>query len=242
MHGVGRTLKDLREARGGLGRPALLLMVAGWLVLGCVAFSFRLATDSGAAGATSAFGVTDPAADSQHALLSALLLAGLYLASGVFAFYTGFSEHTPRMRTYAALRRKLPVQHEIVARRTEVVSTIRRQLAQAREAIDQADRSAEDALATTDAEIAELKELVRVEVASHLGLPEATNGLTTGRRVGGPDEPPQPGLPEPRAGHDGDPSGPTPRDLGTLIRIPRDSFPVLAPRSANGHGSPNGVH
>jgi hypothetical protein len=242
MHGVGRTLKDLREARGGLGRPALLLMIVGWLVLGSVAFYFRLVSESSAADVTSAFGVTDPAADSQHALLSALLLAGLYFASGVFAFYTGFSEHTPRMSTYAALRKKLLKQHEVVARRTEVVSNIRHRLAQARDAIDQADRSAEDALATTDAEIAELKELVRVEVAGHLGLPEATNGLTTGRRVGGPEEPPQPGVPGPRVGDGGSPSGPTPRDLGALIRIPRDAFPLLAPRSANGHGTPNGVH
>ncbi len=242
MHGVGRTLKDLREARGGLGRPALLLMVAGWLVLGSVAFYFRLVSESSAASATSAFGVADPAADSQHALLSALLLAGLYFASGVFAFFTGFAEHQPRMSTYAALRKKLSGQHELVVRRTEVLSDVRHRLAQARDAIDQADRSAEDALATTDAEIAELKEIVRVEVAGHLGLPEATNGLTSGRRVSGPGLLPQPTVPAPRPGDDGPvprtgPSGPAPRDVGTLIRIPRDAFPLLAPRAANGHGS-----
>ncbi|SDM17998.1 hypothetical protein SAMN05660642_01765 [Geodermatophilus siccatus] len=246
MHAVGRTLKDLREARGGLGRPALALLVTGWLTLGGVAFAFRLDAESASAGATSAFGVPDPAADSQHALLSALLLAGLYFASGVLAFYTGFSEHQPRMSTYTALRQKLLEQHEEAARRTEALSDVRQQLARARDEIDRAGQWVDDALAATDAEVIELKELVRVEVARHLGMPEATNGLTTGRRAGGPEEPPPPSVPEPRTGDDEQephtgPSGSTSHHAGPLIRIPRDAFPFLAPRSANGHGSSDGT-
>ena len=237
MHGFGRALKDLREARGGIGRVALAFMFLGWLALGGVAVFFRWQQPAAASTAPAGFGTGD-AVVAHDPRLAAVLLAGLFVASGLLAFYSGFSEHHPRMATYLALRKRLPEQWEEVARRTEVVGDLRQQLAHARDEIDRTDQWAEDALATTDAEIAELEELVRVEVAGHLGLPEATNGLTTGRRSQDPPgpDPVEPGIPAPRPV----PTPPAPRDSSTLIRIPRESLPALTARSLNGHSSANG--
>ncbi|SFO42615.1 hypothetical protein SAMN05660359_03373 [Geodermatophilus obscurus] len=180
MHGIGRAVKDLREARGGIGRVAIALMTAGWLVLGGVAFAFRLESEDGGTGATG-FGTATTTSTGTDPLLSAVLLAGLFLASGLLAYYAGFSEHHPRMKTYLALRKRLPEQGQAVATETRLLN-------EARQALDLARGDAERAALRTradidriDAEIDELKELVRVEVAAHLGLPEATTGLVTGR-------------------------------------------------------------
>ncbi len=184
MHAAGRALKDLRQARGGSGRVALGFMIGAWSVLGGVATYFRSQVATPSSRPADIFG-TDTAADAaaaaHEALLSAVLLAGLYIASGVLAFYAGFSEHHPRMKTYLALRKRLPEQRQAVATETRLLN-------EARQALDLARGDAERAALRTradidriDAEIDELKELVRVEVAAHLGLPEATTGLVTGR-------------------------------------------------------------
>ena len=249
MHAAGRALKDLRQARGGSGRAALGFMIGAWSVLGGVATYFRSQVATPSSRPADIFG-TDTAADAaaaaHEALLSAVLLAGLYIASGVLAFYAGFSEHHPHVRTYRKLAERVVERRKQLSGAEAAVRGVAQELARARGEVAAAASWADDALATTDAEIAELKELVRVEVAGHLGLPEATNGLTTGRRVGRADDAPRPAVPEPRTGDDGPhavpgpPPGPMPLDAGTLRRIPRAAFPLLLPRSANGHSSLDG--
>ncbi|MGY1792818.1 hypothetical protein ACI796_02390 [Geodermatophilus sp. SYSU D00525] len=191
MHGIGRAVKELREARGGLGRVAIGLMAVGWLALGSVAFAFRLNADE-AGTATGGFGTATTTGDGTDPLLSAVLLAGLFLASGLLAYYAGFSEHHPRMRTYLALRKRLPQQRETAARRAHGLKTAQQALDLARADVGRAAHLAIDGIARVDAEIDELKELVRIEVAAHLGAPEATTGLVTGRA-------PAVTVPEPRA-------------------------------------------
>jgi hypothetical protein len=98
MHGVGRALRNLREARGGLGHVAIALMILGWLVVGGVAVWFRWQANTPVGGTDSIF-ADDAAAEAlaaHEAVLSAILLAGLFVASGLLAFYTGYSEHHPR--------------------------------------------------------------------------------------------------------------------------------------------------
>jgi hypothetical protein len=180
MHGIGRAVKELRQARGGLGRVAITLMAAGWLTLGVVACAFRLASEETAA-VPAGFGTAVTTTSGAGRLLSALLLAGLYLASGLLAYYAGFSQYHPRMRTYLALRARLPKQREDVAFRARALNDARQSLDLARGDDERAAGRTRADLARIDAEIDELKELVRVEVAGHLGLPEATTGLVTGR-------------------------------------------------------------
>ncbi|MGY1621061.1 hypothetical protein ACI789_02545 [Geodermatophilus sp. SYSU D00965] len=180
MHGIGRAVKDLREARGGIGRVAITLMALGWLTLGGVAFVFRLnAEDSGTT--TGGFGTATATTTGTDPLLSAALLAGLFLASGLLAYYSGFSTHHPRMKTYLSLRKRLPKERKAVADEVQKLNEVKQALEQARADADRASQLALDAVAQVDAQIDELKELVRVEVATHLGLPEATTGLVTGR-------------------------------------------------------------
>lgn len=185
MHGVGRALKNLRSARGGLGWPAIALMTGAWLALGAVASYFRLESTSTEVASTDSLfdadAVATAAAAEHEALLSAVLLAGLFLASGVLAFYAGYSEHHPQMTDYRALRRRLPKQQEQAASTAGAAITAQQALEHARSEKYRAERSLHDSIAAADAEIAELRELVRVEVAGHLGMPAATNGLTTGR-------------------------------------------------------------
>ncbi|MGY1696803.1 hypothetical protein ACI780_18045 [Geodermatophilus sp. SYSU D00814] len=180
MHGIGRAVKDLREARGGIGRVAIALMTIGWVALGSVAFFFRLESED--AGTTTAgFGDAATTTTGTDPLLSAVLLAGLFLASGLLAYYAGFSEHHPRMKTYLALRKRLPKQRRDVAAETQALNDARHKLELARGDAERAAERTRAELVRLDAEIDEIKELVRVEVAAHLGLPEATTGLVTGR-------------------------------------------------------------
>jgi hypothetical protein len=255
MHGVGRALKDMRSGRGGLGRPAIGLMVTAWLTLGSVAVFFRTQVDTPSTTSGSIFDA-DPAATaaaSEHeALLAAVLLAGLFMASGVLAFYAGFSEHHPQMTDYRALRKRLPELREQAERTAGEAVAAQQALEHTRTAAERAARRFEDGLAAADAEIAELRELVRVEVAGHLGQPAATNGLTTNRSEpdGSPGQEPDgaaghpPVVPSPRPG----PGGSEAMDEGPLRAVPETDFVPVAPlwgtgsAGSNGHGALNGSH
>lgn len=187
MHVVGRALKNLRESQGGLGRPTIVMMVVGWLTLGAVAVFFRsqVATPTTAPGSLFDDASAEVAAAAQEQLLSAVLLAGLFLASGLLAFYVGYSEHHPRVSSYRVLKRRLAKQQK---RQRDTASSAvegREALTLARSVEARASSRLTEGIAQVDATVDELKELVRVLVAEHMGLPEATNGLTTGRAADG---------------------------------------------------------
>ena len=55
------------------------------------------------------------AASGDDPLLSAILLAALYIGSGILAFWIGFSDHHPRMASYLRLRADLARQQEQAA-------------------------------------------------------------------------------------------------------------------------------
>jgi hypothetical protein len=247
MHSAGQALKSLREGRGGHGRGFIAALVFGWLVIGAVAVVFRVMVATPQTGSQSAFG-GDPAAEAaaaaHDALLSAILLGGLFIASGLLAFYAGYADHHPRMKTYKSLRKQLPEHSEKAAVLAAEAERVRRSLEHARGEEARAHLRATDGHAAADAEIAALKELVRVELAAHLGMPEATTGLVVGRHaeasgdrdgVSADDE--DPGAPPPVPSPRNDPSGP-PRDP-SWPRTELWSAPVPA-SSGNGHGSVNG--
>jgi hypothetical protein len=201
MHFAGHTAKNAREGQGGLGKSAVLALVSVWAVLGAVTFYVRTqytAVDAGSA--QTAFGA-DPAAagTGTDPMLSALLLLGLFLASGFLAFWVGFSTHHPRMATYRKLRAQATRQRAAVATTEQTALAAERLLADARmEEQRVADRTA-SAARSVAAEIAELKELARLHLAGLLGEPAATNAVTTGRGTGpstrstGSDDRTQPG-------------------------------------------------
>jgi hypothetical protein len=242
MHGVGRSLRNLREKRGGLGYVAIALMTAGWLVVGGVAVWFRWQAKTPLAATESIFAddAAAEAAAAHDALLSAVLLAGLFVASGLLAFYTGYSEHHPRTSSYRKLRKRLvKLQKKQTAAMTAEV--------RAQQALDhalgepaRAELREAAGRAEVDAMIDELKELVRVVVAERIGLPEATNGLTTGRSSAAGDEPRLPapsGVPAPRdepAPPTGAAERPSSSEAGLWQLVP------VSGSSSNGHGSING--
>jgi hypothetical protein len=236
MHFAGRTAKNAREGQGGLGRSAVIALASVWALLGAVAFYVRTqytAVDAGSGDV--AFGA-DPAAASTGTdpMLSALLLLGLFLASGFLAFWVGYSAHHPRMAAYRKLRRQLREQRETVAATEQAALAAERLLANARmEEVRVADRTA-GAARSVAAEIGELKELARLHLAGLLGEPAATNAVTTGRGT-------DPSSPEPVA--DAQPDLPA-DDAVPLVR-PRKSLDALLGvpvMRLNGHPRPKATH
>jgi hypothetical protein len=242
MHFAGHTAKNVREGCGGLGKSAVIALASVWALLGAVAFYVRTQyTATETASTDVAFGA-DPSAASTGAdpMLSALLLVGLFLASGFLAFWVGFSAHHPRMATYRKLRTQLTEQREAVAATTRASLAAERLLANARmEEQRVADRTA-SAADSAAAEIAELKELARLHLAGLLGEPAATNAVTTGRGT----EPPTRSR---SAGDDVEPDAApdaAPDDAVPLIR-PRTSLNALLSVPTvriNGHARPATSH
>lgn len=215
MHVIGRATRDLREGQGGLGRPAIWLMSVAWLALGGAAFYVRLQGDQHLASAGPVFGGgSGNLVSGEEALLQALLLGALFLASGVLAFYIGFTGHHPRMRRYLSLRARLRRADEAVARTERDAIEAERLRDNAHDEIVRTTARAAAAEASIDAEIGELKELTRIHIAGLLGDPPSTNHLTTGRSR------------EPAA------RTTSPRELG----IPSPATPLEAtPSNGNGH-------
>ena len=212
MHMVGRSARNLEEGQGGLGRMALALMTAGWLGLGAAAFYLRLneppvAADAGAFGA--AVETTDTA------LISAILLAALFIGSGLLAFWIGFSDHHPRMTPYLQLRKELRSLEEQLAQGEQRAIEAARLRDNAQAEVRRTTARTAAAEAAVDAEIRELKELVRIHIAGLIGEPAATNNLTSGRSV-----PPTP-----------------------VPAIPRPAFSIEVPGTVlNGNGHPADAH
>jgi uncharacterized membrane protein len=223
MHVVGRTARNLREGQGGLGRTALVLMTIGWVVLGAAAFFVRTQVEAPTAstGVPAFGGGESAAAGGDDPLLCALLLAALYVGSGILAFYIGFSDHHPRMAAYLRLRADLVTQQEQPAQAEETAIDAERRFETAKAEVARTTDRTAAAEASVDAEIAELKELVRIHVAGLLGEPAATNNLTTGRGTGTAVRPEGPRI-------NAIPMG------GPQLDLP----PV--PRNGNGH--PAGAH
>jgi hypothetical protein len=196
LHAAGHTAKNIREGQGGLGKAFVALMVVAWAALGGIAFYVRTQYVPTATGGTTAFGA-DPAAavaTGPDPLLSALLLGGLYLASGVLAFWIGFSGHRPRMTSYQKLRADLVRRRADLAAAERSAITAERRFENALAEQERAAQRTAEVICSIDAEIAELKELARIHLAGLLGQPAATNAVTTGR--GTPPESPAVPLPE----------------------------------------------
>jgi hypothetical protein len=243
MHTAGHALRNLREGRGGHGRPAVVALVFGWLVIGAVAVVFRIQVATPVTSQQSAFGTdttAEAAVGAHDALLSAILLGGLFIGSGLLAFYAGFSEHHPRMKTYLSVRKQLPKKHESATRLALEAEIVRQSLEHVRGEADRARLRADDAMALADATIAQLKELVRVEISGHMGMPEATTGLIASRHPSRDDvsktEPVA--VPRPR------PSGPDTPALPSLDLPPVTLWgaepSMNGHRGLNGHGALNG--
>jgi hypothetical protein len=191
MHAAGHTAKNIREGQGGLTRAAVAAMALAWAALGGVAFYVRLNSADPTSTTELAFGA-DPATaavSGPSPVLSAILLAGLFVASGFLAFWIGFSHH-PRMTAYRALRAQLIDQRATAVAAEQTAIAAERLLANARAEQVRAAQRAADAGRSIDAEITELKELARLHLAGLLGEPAATNAVTTGRGAG-PAEPGQ---------------------------------------------------
>lgn len=194
MHVAGRLARNLREGQGGLGRISLAVIMTAWAALGVAAFYVRLNVKSnGASTADDIFAGTTATTTGEDPLLSAILLAALYVGAGVLAFYIGFADHHPRMNSFLRLRRDLRSQREDVARAEQAAIEAERLAVNANDELARTAARTAAAESSFDAEIAELKELARIHIAGLIGEPAATNNLTTGRR--GEKSPRPAGLP-----------------------------------------------
>ena len=113
-------------------------------------------------------------------LLTAVLLAGLFVASGFLAFWIGYSHH-PRMKAYRHLRTQLVQQRASATAADQAAQAAEGLLANARNEQQRARQRAAGAELSVNAEIAELKELARLHLAGLLGEPSSTNAVTTAR-------------------------------------------------------------
>ncbi|GAB3358898.1 hypothetical protein [Modestobacter lapidis] len=184
LHAAGHTAKNIREGQGGLGKVWVGLMALAWAALGGIAFYVRTQyVPTTAAGAGAGFGADAATVvpTGPDPLLSALLLGGLYLASGVLAFWIGFSGHRPRMTSYQKLRADLVRRRTASATAERALVAAERLLENARAEQARVAQRTADAALSIDAEITELKELARIHLAGLLGQPAATNAVTTGR-------------------------------------------------------------
>ena len=197
MHVIGRTARNLREGQGGLGRPALCLMTLGWVALGVAAFYVRTqVTPPTSSSSAPVFGGAAAEAPGDNPLLSAILLAALYIGSGILAYWIGFSDHHPRMTSYLRLRRDLRQQADEAAELEKLAIEAERLRDNADAEVQRTKARTAAAEQAVDAEITELKELVRIHLAGLIGEPAATNNLTSGRSV--PAAPgPAPAIPRP---------------------------------------------
>ncbi|TQN42126.1 hypothetical protein FHU33_1520 [Blastococcus colisei] len=219
MHVVGRTARNLREGQGGLGRVSLAFMTTGWLALGAATFYVRTQVEAPTASTGQvAFGGVAAETSGEDPLLAALLLAALYIGSGILAFWIGFSDHHPRMKSYLKLRRDLAAQRRAAADAESAAIEAERLADNARAEIERTAARTAAAAASVDAEITELKELARIHVAGVLGDPAATNNLVSGRAPG-----------EARPSH-----------LRPLVPWPAAPADPLPP--TNGKGNGNGHH
>ena len=204
MHAAGHTAKNIREGQGGLPKVAVTAMALAWAALGAVAFYVRLTFAPPAASTTDvAFGADPTAVTSGPSpLLTAILLAGLFVASGFLAFWIGYSHH-PRMTAYRSLREQLGRQRLQAMETAQAAVVAEQLLANARAEQQRADQRAADAARSIEAEIAELKQLARLHLAGLLGEPASTNAVTTGHGgaiTDGPGRAPLPNntMPQPR--------------------------------------------
>lgn len=180
MHVAGRTARNRREHQGGLGRVALTVLFATWTALGVAAFYVRLQVGGAGAAEQDVFGGV-VATDEPDPLLAAVLLAALYLAAGVLAFFIGFADHHPRMTPFRKLRAQLARDEEAAATTERAAIEAERLADNARAEVDRTRARVAAAKESIDAEIAELKELARLHIARLIGEPASTNNLTTGR-------------------------------------------------------------
>lgn len=202
MHAAGHTAKSARAGETGLGTAGAVVLGMAWIGLGGVAYVLRMnAADRTTTSAVPTFGA-DPAAAASTGtdpLLAALLLAGLFVASGVLAFWLGFSGHHPRITAYRKHRAHQSEQREELAEAERVSLTAERLLQNARDEQARASSRAADAALSIDAGIAELKQLARIHLAGLIGQPASTNAVTTDRGDR-PAAPPDAGSPSARTG------------------------------------------
>ncbi len=161
----------------GHGRGWILVLVAGWALLGVALVVMRF---NGAEWTSSAIavegqvGAVDETAKHQGI---ALLLGLIYISAGVFAYFEGMHDINPTAIEYMSLRPRvarliddITAQRGIVARAAEDLERAKGNLA----ALPDARAAAEGALRYR---AEELMALARVRIANALGDPAAT-GIT----------------------------------------------------------------
>lgn len=186
-HGVGVVWSDRREHRQHLGAGPVAILIGLWLFLGLGAALVRWITPPGSAPSTAApqFGQTVGATAGGTVLtyhVVAVLLLGLYLASGALAAWIAYLDHDPVRAARRSTWRRLVVVGSWHRRSRRLLA---RQETMLRRHHDEGSRVERNHLAAVTFRTAlaqECKEYARQLIAASLGDPAKTNELTRSPR------------------------------------------------------------
>lgn len=159
------------------GRLVSTTLTLGWLAMGSAAFLIRWRGASTDAGQQT-LGGTDPGAVFDGALFGALVFAGLFLATGMLAWYSGYRSTNPRVRAWnvaCGKRRYWEKRAAVTGRELRAAVNLR---AHHQEDLARVAHKRDEALAVRQAWADELREYSRYLMAVHQGDPAATVALT----------------------------------------------------------------
>jgi len=159
------------------GRLQATMLTLAWMVMGIAAFLIRwqgAPVDSGA----QTLGDTPSQSSSDSALLGALVFVGLFLATGMLAWYSGYRSTNPRQRAWNAAcknRRHWEAKAGVTGQELQASVNLR---AHHQEDLARVIRKRDEALAVRRSWAAELREYSRYLMAVHQSDPAGTVALT----------------------------------------------------------------
>lgn len=197
---AGALARKAYAATQGSRADALLatVLVVGWFLLGAAMFVLRWRAASYAttpvtyekAAATSGL-------ETHKEQLLAIILAGIYLATGALTFADAWKLTNPAAKTFRRVTTALARLRPLLAAQLGRVAHLRENLAVHEHQLSEIEARKANALASRRALADELKAHARVRIAVHLGDPAATG-------IVHPAGPARPAEPAPQIAHEAD--------------------------------------
>jgi uncharacterized MAPEG superfamily protein len=183
MHLAGRAAAKRRAKEATFGVARLLAIVIPWLAIGFVAFAIRLTSEESLrlVGETIENAVTGSESTtglSSKALLAALLMLSIYIASGIVAFHLGYEWYSPHKNELKTLQRRLKEAQAEHRAALEALRLKQGEVVSATNLRDQSDAIRDAIAVQIAAEAEQMKEQARLLIAAKLGEPAKTSGVT----------------------------------------------------------------
>lgn len=177
---VGTATTDLR-AGDGHAKSKAVAAALGWAALGVMLFWLRwnAASLSGVSIDFDGAGDTEAALAQEREHLIAVVLAGIYIATGVVAWIDGQKLHNPLAKVFRIAHRKRRQLERHAAKHSGRVVRFRRHVEMARSQLEAIEGEREAALHELEKLGAELKDYARIRIAIALGDPASTGVVRT---------------------------------------------------------------